>query len=298
MGKVNFSFIIPHKNSICLLNRCLETIPERDDIEIIVVDDNSDKNINWNALSAHSKLTLIRTCEGKGAGYARNIGLKHAHGKWILFPDADDFYSPNFIRALDKYKDSYNDVIYFGFNILDGNTLKNSSRYIINKYIENYDIKDSETLENIRFRINPMWCKMVSMNFIKKFDLSFEEQPVGNDMFFNFCTGYLAKNLEVEKNPLYNYIVHDRGTTKSNWTYDKAKIEIRNQVKKNGFYRFIGHPEWIHSWSYSLASYIKRRDFKKFFFSIFILILNCGEHTIYKNYYSNILRQIKLNNAK
>lgn len=40
----NYSFIIPHHNSPDLLNRYLKSIPQREDIEIIVVDDNSYAN--------------------------------------------------------------------------------------------------------------------------------------------------------------------------------------------------------------------------------------------------------------
>ena len=36
---INFSIIIPTKNIPDLLQRCLESIPQRSDIEIIVVDD-------------------------------------------------------------------------------------------------------------------------------------------------------------------------------------------------------------------------------------------------------------------
>lgn len=46
-----YSFIIPHKNCPVLLNRCLDSIPIRDDVQIIVVDDNSDVD---------KKLTLSR----------------------------------------------------------------------------------------------------------------------------------------------------------------------------------------------------------------------------------------------
>ena len=42
---INFSIIIPTKNIPDLLLRCLESIPQRSDIEIIVVDDNSDREI-------------------------------------------------------------------------------------------------------------------------------------------------------------------------------------------------------------------------------------------------------------
>lgn len=39
---INYSIIIPHKNIPDLLQRCLNSIPRRTDIQIIVVDDNSD----------------------------------------------------------------------------------------------------------------------------------------------------------------------------------------------------------------------------------------------------------------
>ena len=41
--QINYSFIIPHKNCPDLLQRCVDSIPERDDVQVIVVDDNSDE---------------------------------------------------------------------------------------------------------------------------------------------------------------------------------------------------------------------------------------------------------------
>lgn len=34
-----YSIIIPHKNILKLLQRCLDSIPERDDVQVIIVDD-------------------------------------------------------------------------------------------------------------------------------------------------------------------------------------------------------------------------------------------------------------------
>ena len=39
---INYSIIISHKNIPDLLSRCLDSIPKREDIQIIVVDDNSE----------------------------------------------------------------------------------------------------------------------------------------------------------------------------------------------------------------------------------------------------------------
>ena len=113
---INYSIIIPHKNIPDLLQICLDSIPERDDIEIIVVDDNSDEEIisksDFPGLE-RSDCKVIFTKEGKGAGYARNVGLDNANGKWILFADADDYFVDDFLIILDKYSILEFDTIYF-----------------------------------------------------------------------------------------------------------------------------------------------------------------------------------------
>ena len=40
-----YTIIIPHKNAPLLLQRCLDSIPFRDDIQIIVVDDDSSSDV-------------------------------------------------------------------------------------------------------------------------------------------------------------------------------------------------------------------------------------------------------------
>ena len=39
---MNYSIIIPHHNTPDLLQRLLHSIPQRDDLEVIIVDDNGD----------------------------------------------------------------------------------------------------------------------------------------------------------------------------------------------------------------------------------------------------------------
>ena len=97
-----YTIIIPHKNAPLLLQRCLDSIPFRDDIQIIVVDDDSSSDVvDFMDFPGSSRedVEIIFTKEGKGAGYARNCGLLHARGKWLLFADADDFFSARFFRG-------------------------------------------------------------------------------------------------------------------------------------------------------------------------------------------------------
>ena len=72
---MNYSIIIPHRNVPNLLSRLLNSIPTRNDLEVIIVDDKSDP-----AIVDFDKFPgLNRTCtkcillnERKGAGYARS----------------------------------------------------------------------------------------------------------------------------------------------------------------------------------------------------------------------------------
>ena len=42
---INFTIIIPHRNLLHLLERMLNSIPMRDDLEILVVDDHSNPEV-------------------------------------------------------------------------------------------------------------------------------------------------------------------------------------------------------------------------------------------------------------
>ena len=94
--EVLFTIIIPHKNIPRLLERLIKSIPMRDDLEIIVVDDYSDSNfvdfVNFPGKDRKNFLLLLNEGE-KGAGHARNFALPYAKGKWVLFADSDDYYN-------------------------------------------------------------------------------------------------------------------------------------------------------------------------------------------------------------
>ena len=70
-----YSIVIPHYNSPNLLQRMLDSIPQREDIQVIVVDDCSTRqNVELLKQCHHSNLEIVYLPENKGAGYARNIG--------------------------------------------------------------------------------------------------------------------------------------------------------------------------------------------------------------------------------
>ena len=216
MSNINYSIIIPHKNVPQLLQRCLDSIPIRDDVQVIVVDDNSDTEKvdfnnfpKWNGKNYEYHLTK----EGKGAGYARNVGIKHAIGKWLLFADADDEYSTaNLAKLLDVQKDKY-DVICWPTEIKnqDGTTepYTMSWRYgkeTFNSIFEGqYKIYDNY-LPDILFVLYAPWQKMVRRDIVTQHKLSFSEIPACNDIFFSISLATTTTNIGVYSDITYTYI--------------------------------------------------------------------------------------------
>jgi glycosyltransferase involved in cell wall biosynthesis len=108
-----FSIVIPNYNCAPYLEDCLNSIFAQsfNDYEVIVIDDGSTDNsldiINrYNVQLFHSP--RLRP------GGARNIGLSHATGEYIVFLDSDDYFFP---EVLSKLNDAVKkqDVIFLGF---------------------------------------------------------------------------------------------------------------------------------------------------------------------------------------
>ena len=214
---ITYSIIIPHHNDPDLLYRLLDTIPQREDIEIIVVDDNSDEGKNPVISRSDVQVLYISPEETKGAGHARNVGLDHAKGKWLLFADSDDFYEKGFIEELDKYKDTYNDIVFFSAHIMyePTNPEKSKGSNYIEKVYERYEHSDKSEHEFRRLVMTTSvpWNKMFRHEFINAIEARFETVPVGNDAWFNKYAGSKANTAVIINKRLYYYVKYNNNTT-------------------------------------------------------------------------------------
>lgn len=93
------SIIIPVKNGENYLTQTLQTIiAQNTDLEIIVVDDNSDDNTLSIAKSFGCK--TIQHEKTLGPSIGKNTGLKHARGEFVFFQDHDDLLPTNALSIL------------------------------------------------------------------------------------------------------------------------------------------------------------------------------------------------------
>src|SRR5699024_10534236 len=105
---IKLTIIIPHYNSPVLLERLLKTIPQTKEIQVIVIDDNSDEiyKEKYLEIKKEHNINIEYLCNysnKKGAGSCRNIGLERVLGEWVLFADADDYFTEDFFEVIQKY---------------------------------------------------------------------------------------------------------------------------------------------------------------------------------------------------
>ena len=229
---MQFSVIIPHKNQLGFLRRCLDSIPGRKDIQVVVVDDNSDvSDGEWATFRCdYPNVELILTKEGKGAGYARNVGLAKAKGKWIVFADADDFFHEGAFDRLDEYCGSDYDVIFFYADSVDGTTLEPAGdrmHYVRRCY-------DSNDTDRIRFLHLVPWCKMIRHSVIDENNIVFEEIEVSNDVMFSIRLGAAAKQVLILNEPLYCATVN-RDSLRYKADVNRLKVRIKARKRANDF---------------------------------------------------------------
>lgn len=242
---INYSFIIPHKNSPNLLQRCVDSIPERDDVQIIVVDDNSNEGKKPSFKERKSLQVILLDAEhSKGAGHARNAGLEHAKGKWLLFADADDYYKEGFLNVLDKYKEEDLEVLYYNCEYRKGKTGESLFDLPYMEYYEKYD-GSQYAVDQIKFRIKVPWTKMVRRDFVQVNKIQFEETLNGNDIFFSMTVGYLARNIMIDKTPLYVYLKNENSLVNSKKKSPESRLcKIIHCIQLNYLYKYLGYPEW------------------------------------------------------
>lgn len=227
----NLSIIVPIYNAQKYIKNSIESILRQKykNFELILVDDGS-TDLTRSILDEYSKkFTQIKLITKKNGGVssARNIGIKHAIGKWITFVDADDVlsndYLYNLIKPIEEFP--YTELIISGY--------KNISR--LNNEITKKIIYNREyTTDAINYFFNNLdifhaypffpYSKLYKTSIIKKHNIFFDEKiSLGEDRIFILQYLSKIKNLMVIDSCDYSImssIDHQSLSSKKRTPYD------------------------------------------------------------------------------
>ena len=122
MTDVELSIIIPVYNLQDYLQNCINSIINQNNLknyEIILIDDGSKDKSGIICDEYSKRYHFIKTIhkDNEGVSSARNVGLNHSKGKYILFVDGDDTLSNNMIeKLLGILRNSNIQLIQFNYN--------------------------------------------------------------------------------------------------------------------------------------------------------------------------------------
>lgn len=227
---MKISVIIPVYNTEAnKLRRCLKSIVAQDfnDFECIIIDDGSIEDIGKvcdDFAAADSRLRVIHKPNG-GVSSARNAGLDHAKGEWIVFVDSDDYILPFHLSALIGITNKEVDMVLTSFRFLHPNKVT-EHQYPNKSYNGKEEVRDFISYTDFLDYQIP-WDKMYRRSVISEYNLRFDEKlSLSEDRLF--CYHALAHVSGIAAIATITYI-HD-GTDMSTLSYRQPDVEMQKHI--------------------------------------------------------------------
>lgn len=251
-GEPAVSVIMPVYNAERYLMQAIDSLLNQSaqNIEIIAVDDGStDRSLEiLHEYASSDQRVRVYTQKNQYAGVARNTGLSHAKGEYVLFLDSDDFFEKNLVR--DTYRAAEinaADIVMFGANRYDDQT----GEVTVGNYL---DLNYAPHIEPFSWRDCPdkifqigsdcPWTKLYKRSFIQKTGLQFQDLYNANDIFFVMSSITMAKRIVTLDKQYVNYRVGLKGNLQSSqkryflqafyaWHDQLVKLGCLNAVRKS-----------------------------------------------------------------
>ena len=203
---MTYSIIIPQRNSLHTLPRLFASIPEREDIEILLVD-NTPTPVTKEEIGIDRDYKLLWSAPERHAGGARNVGIDNAQGEWLIFADADDYFTEDAFEVFDANRGSSAEVIYYcAQGIYPETGEKSNQADLYTKLVQGY-LADSTKETSLRVSFHVPWAKMVKHSFVEEHAIRYDEVMANNDDYFALLAGYYAKNVDAVDKAVYYYAV-------------------------------------------------------------------------------------------
>lgn len=239
MDEYLYTILIPFKGEISLLERLLVTIPDRQDIQVLIIDNNEkEAALPANYFEDRNQVFVLYSAPGKGCGCARNVGIEQTRGKWAICADADDFFHPGAFAVFDSYRDSVADVIYFCADSCYSETGLPASRGKYTAQLVDQYLSGRISLNSFKYKYFMAANKMIRTQFLRNHEIRFEEIMSGEDIVFSVLTAYYAGKIEVDRSIVYCITVSNKGeniTQKKKKDFSYLEASYKALIRANLF---------------------------------------------------------------
>lgn len=253
------TIIIPIYNAEKYISICIKSIIRSDkNFEILLVNDGSTDQSGKICEDLANNDSRIRVIHKKNAGVssARNEGLRHASGEYIMFVDADDMLNKDWDFILKELK---NDDIYYFSKKLNQNINKEE----LLKYIIGFNPES--------ICIAGPFSKIFRKDFLEKNKIKFNEKLInGEDMLFNVECLVDCEKYKIKTFSFYQYRNFIGSTTKKfdNRIFESDKIfqeELKNILDLSDIDEKLIQNIVLYSKQMAICVFVQRISFLKKF---------------------------------
>lgn len=218
-GQPAVSVIIPVYNGAEHLRRCVDSVFACgfEDIEIILLNDGSTDGsgaILSEYERAHPGVVRVFSHENMGVARTRNKGVEVSRGKYLLFLDQDDWFDKDYIdRFYGAIEKTGSDVVIGGYKRPDAR-----GRIVLSRLLPGTGYYRLITVA--------AWGKIHRAEFVKKNNLEFFDNNIGEDVAFSMREATLTDNYSFIPYVGYNWYLNEASVSETEYKGFRENVGI------------------------------------------------------------------------
>lgn len=208
------------------------------DFEIICVDDLS-KDASCRIIEEYARkdnrITLLRSERKLGAGTARNVGMRHAKGEFLVFLDGDDLFEKNMLEELYSAITQYDcDVAVAEHDMFYGEGAYVAAEALpaMNEYKKRRSLQYAEApfsldqlgWEGLIYWYPVPWNRMYRKSFVEKYHLEYQNVKCSNDIYFTSMAMMLSRRIIHTKS--FESLIHYRKNISTQISFNRYPMCI------------------------------------------------------------------------
>lgn len=233
------SVIIPCYNISAYIGKCLGSFLNQTftDFEVICVDDGSTDDTAEKIseyMEGDSRISLVRQ-SNQYAGVARNNGMKHAKGEYILFFDGDDFCDQEMLYKMVTSAQRYqSDIAVCDIRNYDNITCEyiDTISYLRASCVHGFEGRGTVSYKDIpddilTFAFSGPQNKLYRKEFIESEGLFFQDSKRDNDEYFVCLSMVLAKKISWIPEKLVTYRINNPASLQG---FGESEIDVEDII--------------------------------------------------------------------
>jgi len=258
---IRFSLIIPYHNSTQLdrsdmLHDLFETLPDREDLEILLVDDHSATQFVPARQFTKTRFAQFEnSVDRRYAGAARNTGMKNASGDFLVFADSDDLFDIAALEAvMDHIKEQPSSDLFIArcTSFREDGSAGDRHNYM-DGILEEFEASGRN---DPLVRLHSPVAKFVRKDFVEKHALQYGDTRVANDVLFNVRMISADPRVQMLEQTIY-HIRQGNASLTNDPGRDAARTRIRVARQAQDILRAAGRKELRQPIAYSLLRFFK-----------------------------------------